>query len=123
MLRVALIGCGAHSESAHARPLAHFVAQRPGPVELAAACDLDRTRAERFCREYGFASAYRDVGEMLDRVRPGAVVSVLPIEAIPQVSGELLRRGVSCSIEKLTGSTIEEVRTLAETARTTGAHH
>src|SRR5437867_2826136 len=70
MLRLALIGCGAHSEAAHAASLAHYVSQHPGEVELVAACDLRRERAERFCCDYGFADAYTDVETMLATAIP-----------------------------------------------------
>src|SRR5579863_7789191 len=45
MLRLALIGCGSHSEIAHASALAHYVARHPGDVDLAATCDIDIGRA------------------------------------------------------------------------------
>lgn len=79
-LRLALIGCGAHSESAHARSLAHYVAQHPGDVELAAACDRDSARVGRFCGQYGFAKAYTDIEAMLQAERPDGTISVLPVE-------------------------------------------
>jgi predicted dehydrogenase len=66
-LRLALVGCGEHSRGSHAAPLARYGAHHPGAITLAAACDLDLTRAEEFCREFGFARAYADLGEMLAR--------------------------------------------------------
>ena len=41
MIRLALLGCGEHSRSSHAAPLARYAAQKPGEIELVAACDLN----------------------------------------------------------------------------------
>lgn len=123
MLRLVLIGCGWHSASAHASALAHYAAQNPSVVDLAAACDLEVERAERFCREYGFARAYSRVEEMLDAEKPDAVISVLPVEKIAEVGSMLLRRGIPCVLEKPPGRSLEEVYALAEIARQTGTPH
>lgn len=122
-LRLALIGCGSHAESAHAKPLAHFAERNPGILRLAAACDIDRRRAERFCAEYGFANAYSDPEAMLDAETPDAVVSVLPIEKTAEVGAMLLRRGTPCVLEKPPGRSLAEARGLAEVARETGTPH
>src|SRR5438046_3931895 len=82
MIRIALIGCGSHSEVAHARPLAHYAARHAGEVDLVAACDLDIERARRFCRDHGFARAYSDMEEMLASEALDAVVSVVPMDRI-----------------------------------------
>jgi len=63
MIRLGLIGCGEHSESGHAIPLARYKAAHSAEIELTAACDLDLERAQFVCRQYGFTSAYRDVDE------------------------------------------------------------
>ena len=123
MLRLALIGCGAHSENAHASALAHYAAQHPGDIDLAAACDMDIKRARRFCREYGFAGAYSDMEEMLQTEKPDAVVSILPVEKIGDVGSLLLTRRIPCVLEKPPGRSLEEVNVLAEIARQTGTPH
>jgi len=123
MLRLALIGCGAHSEHAHAAPLAHYVAQHPGDAVLAAACDLDIARARRFCQQVGFARAYADAEEMLRTEKPDAVVSVLPIEKIVETGSLLLRQRIPCMLEKPPGRSLEEAYALADIARQTGTPH
>src|SRR5207245_2416823 len=90
---------------------------------LAAACDLDRERARRFCREYGFQAAYSSIEELLDAVKPDAVVSVLPPEKTAEVGGELLRRGIPCVLEKPPGTSLAEATCLAELAAQTGIPH
>lgn len=122
-LRLALVGCGEHSGLSHAAPLARYAAGRPGEIELAAACDLDLSRAERFCREYGFARAYASLDELLGSERLDGCVTVMPVARIGEVAAKVLERGLPCVIEKPLGTSLEEVERLAEAARRTGTPH
>ena len=122
-LRLALVGCGEHSELSHAAPLARYAAGRPGAVELAAACDLDRARAERFCREYGFERAYASLDELLAAERLDGCVTVMPVSRIGEVAAKVLESGIPCVVEKPLGTSLAEVERLAEVARRTGTPH
>lgn len=122
-LRLALVGCGEHSELSHAAPLKRYAASRPGEIELAAACDLDVSRAERFCREYGFARAYASLDELLAAERLDGCVTVMPVARIGAVAAAVLERGIPCVIEKPLGTSLEEVERLAEVTRRTGTPH
>lgn len=122
-LRLALVGCGEHSESSHAAPLARYAAARPGEVELAAACDLELARAERFCREYGFTRAYTNLEELLANESLDGCVTVMPVARIAEVAAKVLERGVPCVVEKPLGASLAEVERLAEVARRTGTPH
>ena len=82
MIRIALAGCGEHSRSSHAAPLARYAAQHPGEIELVAACDLNREKALEFCHTFGFQRAYTDLGHMLDSEKPDACVCIMPMDAI-----------------------------------------
>ena len=123
VLRLALVGCGAHSEAAHADPLARYVAAHPGTVALVGACDRDRRRAVHFCANYGFARAYDDMDVMLERERPDVVVCVLPVEQIAPVGIGLFRRRMPCVLEKPPGTMMAQVAALADAARATGTPH
>jgi predicted dehydrogenase len=107
----------------HAAPLARFAAARPGEIELAAACDLDRARAERFCREYGFARAYASLDELLAAEGLDGCVTVMPVSRIGEVAAKVLESGIPCVVEKPLGMSIAEVERLAEVARRTGTPH
>jgi len=120
MLRFGLIGCGEHSESGHAVPLARYKAEHPGEIELSAACDFNRERAEVFCRRYGFAKTYSDMREMIAREKLDGCVAVVPVPAISSVGSALLEGGIPCVIEKPLGSFISEVIALRDAARATG---
>jgi myo-inositol 2-dehydrogenase/D-chiro-inositol 1-dehydrogenase len=123
MIRIALVGCGEHSEGSHAAPLARYASEHPGAVSLAAACDLNVARAEEFCRRFGFARAYSNVDELLAKESVDACVTVMPVERIAEVGAALLGRGVPCVIEKPLGASLDEVERLARVARETGTPH
>ena len=123
MIRIALVGCGEHSEGSHAAPLARYAAAHPGALSLAAACDLNVARADAFCRRFGFARAYSDVEKLLAEEAVDACVAVMPVERIAEVGAMLLERGVPCVIEKPLGSLLSEVERLARVAGETGTPH
>lgn len=123
MIRIALVGCGEHSEGSHAAPLKRYAAEHPGAVSLAAACDLNVARAEEFCRRFGFARAYSDLDELLAKETLDACVTVMPVERIAEVGAALLGRGMPCVIEKPLGASPAEVERLARVARETWTPH
>lgn len=120
MIRLGLIGCGAHSESGHAIPLARYKAAHGEEIELAAVCDLQVERARQFCGKYGFGAAYIAVDEMLERENLDACIAVLPPETISELGIKLLELGIPCVVEKPLGSSIPEVIALQNCAARTG---
>ena len=123
MIRIALVGCGEHSRSSHAAPLARYASEHPGEIELTAACDLDAEKAAEFCRSFGFLQPYTDFKQMLDSEKPDACVSVLPIERIVENGIELLERRIPCVIEKPLGASLSDAERLARVARETQTPH
>lgn len=123
MIRLALVGCGIHSECAHAVPLARFASEHPDELELAAACDLDAAKAAGFQKTYGFKKSYTDMQAMLAAERPDGVVCVVPVHLVGRVNAELLRAKVPCTVEKPPGASRDEVRALTCVARETGTPH
>ena len=123
MIRLALLGCGEHSRSSHAAPLARYAAQNPDHLDLVAACDLNLDRARDFCREFGFARAYSDVETMLESEQLDGCVSVMPMERIVESAVMLLERKIPCVIEKPLGVSVEESEHLARVTRQTGTTH
>jgi predicted dehydrogenase len=123
MIRLTLLGCGEHSRSSHAGPLARYAGQNPGEIELVAACDLNLDRAREFCREFGFAHAYSDVETMLTTERIDGCVSVMPMERIVELAVMLLERNIPCVIEKPLGISLQESERLAGVTRQTGTPH
>lgn len=119
MIRLGLIGCGEHSESGHAIPLARYKSAHPSEIELTAVCDLRLERAELFCRQYGFMNAYHDVDEMLARHKLDGCIAVVPVERISELGIKLLRLAIPCVIEKPLGASLEEGKALLDAARAT----
>jgi predicted dehydrogenase len=119
MIRLGLIGCGEHSESGHAIPLARYKAANPGQIELAAACDLRLERAREFCGKYGFLSAYADPDEMLAKEKLDGCIAVVPTERISALGIKLLRMGIPCVVEKPLGASLDEARALRDAATAT----
>ncbi len=123
MVRIALVGCGEHSESGHAVPLARYQLQHPAKVVLAAACDIQIARARFFCDRYGFRNAYSNLNEMLSREKIDGCVAVVPMGKITEVGVYLMHRRIPCSIEKPLGSSSEEVKHLLASAKSTGTRN
>jgi predicted dehydrogenase len=123
VIRIALAGCGEHSRTSHAAPLARYAAAHPDEIELAAACDLNLEKAIEFCRSFGFSRDYNDLDQMLEAEKLDACVSVMPMEKIVEVGIKLLERQIPCVIEKPLGTSIAEIERLAEVARETQTPH
>src|ERR1051325_1111073 len=123
MIRIAIAGCGEHSRSSHAAPLARYAAAHPNEIELVAACDLNLDKAVEFCRSFGFVRPYKDLDEMLNVEKPDACVSVMPIERIVEVGIKLLERRLPCVIEKPLGTSLSEIEKLGQVARKTETPH
>lgn len=123
MIRIAIAGCGEHSRSSHAAPLARYAAAHPNEIELVAACDLDLDRAVEFCRSFGFVRPYQNLDEMLRTEKPDACVSVMPMEKIGEVGIKLLERRIPCVIEKPLGTSLSEIERLGQVARATETPH
>ena len=123
MIRLAIAGCGEHSRTSHATPLARYATAHPNEIELAAACDLNLDRAVEFCRSFGFIRPYQDLDQMLDVEQLDACVSVMPMEKIVEVATKLLERRLPCVIEKPLGTSLTESEKLGQVARDTQTPH
>ena len=116
MIRLGLIGCGAHSESGHAIPLARYKGAHPDEILLAAVCDLQIERALEFGRKYGFLKAYRDVDGMLTQEKLDGCIAVVPPENISGLGIKLLNLGIPCVVEKPLGASLAEAQALRDAA-------
>jgi predicted dehydrogenase len=123
MIRIALVGCGEHSRSSHAAPLARYAAQHSGEIQLVAACDLDHEKAVEFCNSFGFQRAYTEMSQMLDAEKPDACVCIMPMGAIVEKGIELLERRLPCVIEKPLGTSLADIERLNRVALETQTPH
>ena len=120
MLKLVVLGAGNHSQGNHLPTLAHYVAQHPGEVELAALCDLRREHAELMAARYGFARVYTDLEEMLHRERPHGCIAVTPIPITAQIAAQVIQAGVPLCMEKPPGATVAEAREIVKLAARSG---
>ena len=123
MIRIALAGCGEHSRSSHAAPLARYASQHPDEIELVAACDLDPNKATAFCRSFGFPHPYTSLDQMLDSEKPDACVCIMPIDRIVETGIDLLKRGIPCVIEKPLATSVADAEKLNRVAQETQTPH
>jgi len=123
LIRIALAGCGEHSRTSHAAPLARYAAAHADEIELAATCDLNEEKAAAFCRLFGFRRHYKNLDEMLESEKVDACVCVMPMERIVDVGITLLQRHIPCVIEKPLGTSLSEIERLAAVARETQTPH
>lgn len=112
-LRAAVIGVG-HLGRHHAR----IVASLPG-VQLVAAVDLDRAKAEAAVATTPGARACTDVAEIIGEV--DAVVVAVPTVAHLAVARSFLERGIHTLIEKPLAATVAEADELVALAARHGA--
>jgi predicted dehydrogenase len=116
MIRLGLIGCGAHSENGHAIPLARYKAAHPDEILLAAVCDVKIERALDFGRKYGFQSAYQNVDDMLRQENLDGCIAVVPPGNISALGIKLLTKGFPCLVEKPLGASLAEAQALRDSA-------
>jgi len=119
MIHLGLIGCGTHSESGHAIPLARYKAAHPGEILLAAVCDVRIERALDFGRKYDFQAAYQNVDDMLRQENLDCCITVVPPENISELGIKLLNLGIPCVVEKPLGASLAEAQALRDSADAT----
>jgi UDP-N-acetyl-2-amino-2-deoxyglucuronate dehydrogenase len=93
-IRVAVIGCGRISAN-------HFksIEQYPDDLELVAVCDVDAQVRERHAAQYGVPGFAR-MDELIEAVRPDAVVLCTPSGLHPDQAVTAARAGVNVITEK-----------------------
>lgn len=114
-----MVGCGQHAWSSHGPAQAKFAAGHP-EWELAACCDVDEARAQRYAEHFGFAKAYAAAAAMLERETADAAVLVVP-EALTTTVGQMvLGRRVPLLLEKPPGRSVAECDLLIAAAEGNG---
>ena len=120
-IRAGFIGCGSHAFR-NIYPALQFA-----PVELVAACDLDRARAEAFARQFGAERAYAGHRQMLDEEELDAVFVVVGYDErgrplYPSLTVDCLDAGCHVWIEKPPAASCAEVELMQAAARAAGRH-
>lgn len=95
-------------------------AQNNPDVTLAACCDLDAEKAEKFRSSFGFAEAYTDIDQMIREEKPDALSLVVPVPLTAQLTVKFLRLGIPVILEKPPGMNREETLWMIEEAEKSG---
>ena len=101
-VRIAIVGTGNIARS-HAKAIAASpagAAGAAGAAALVAAMDVEQSRLDPFCAEFGIPAGYRDLTSLLSQARPDLVHICTPPAAHYPVALECLRTGVSVLTEK-----------------------
>ena len=114
MHRIALIGCGWHSENHHAPALARIQEDLRGQVEVTV-CDIDRARAEAARARHGFAAVATRQEDLLEQDYAAAIV-VLPVPLLLESARAWTSRGVPLLLEKPLGGNLDQAREIAQIA-------
>ncbi len=123
MVRIAVLGAGNHSSGTHGPALRTYAAEHPGEIELAAVCDLDSAKAQKYADTFGFATTYTQVEAMLAEQQPDGLIAVTPIVLTEKIVSELLPQGIPMSIEKPPGEDSAATRRLLSVAEACGTPH
>ena len=124
-VRIGFVGAGGHSTGSLYPSL--NLALRPAdslreePVgELVAVCDLDRAKAERNARAFGFQKAYDDHTKMLEQEELDCVFVVMHPKFQYPLAKEVMEAGKHVFVEKPPTVTLEQARDLEGTSKHTG---
>jgi predicted dehydrogenase len=122
MIHVALIGAGSHSCANHAPSLKRYVELHPGRISLDAVCDLDAGRASKAAASFGFQRTATSIDGLFGPEMPklDALVAILPIPAMAEVTPRLFARGLPMVIEKPLGWNLSEADGIIRAARQAG---
>ncbi len=122
LLRIGLLGAGAHSQQNHGPSWRDYVIRHPGVVELVAVCDLDADRAKAYADNFGFARVTTDLDQLLAEGLDG-LVAITPMDVTEMLASRVLEAGVPVVIEKPPGVGIAGAQRLLDVAQRTGTPH
>ena len=112
-LRVGILGCGGIA-NAHAKA----ILQIP-EYELAAFCDVDKSRAENFQKEYGKGQGevFSDYTKMIEKSDLNMLTICLPPFAHEEGVELAARHGVNIMIEKPIALTLEKAKSMVDAVK------
>ena len=113
-LQVAIVGCGDYMYNV-LWPL-----MRALPVQLAGICDIDPAKLDRFEALYNVPGRYERYHDMLDKVRPDAVICAANATVHYEVAKACLEKGIHVFVEKTPCDTEAQARELADLAQQQG---
>lgn len=109
------------AKAGHAPGVKKYVEENPEAV-LAGCCDVDISRAEEFCRDFGFVNAYDDYNKMLDAEKPDVVMITCPVAFTAPIAIDVMGKGYHVIMEKPPGITKEDTIEIHQCAVKNNVH-
>lgn len=115
-LKVGVIGIG-NMGSAHANCIAEGEIKG---LSLAAVCDLNTDKLERFCAEHDQVETYTDYNRLIMSGKVEAVIIAVPHPLHADIAIKALEAGLNVLVEKPIDITVSKAQKLNEVARESG---
>jgi len=116
MIRIAIVGCGSVSR--------HYLSdlRTCEYAKVVALCDVVEERARERAEQFGISRIFTDLDEMLSQCEFDMLINLTPMQQHYLVNLKALQAGKHVLSEKPFATTLEEARTLIETARQHGVN-
>ncbi len=112
--RMGIVGAGIFAEANHYPSLSlHFF----DDVERSAVCDLNKERADRIARKYGWGNVYTDLKQMIKNERLDGVIVCVGARASVEAATKVLESGLPVFLEKPSSIDLEGTLKIAKVAR------
>lgn len=109
--RVSVVGLGGITQIAHLPVLSKME-----DVELAAVCDVDKSKAKNVAVRYGIKDYYDDVDSMLNNTKADCLIVAVPTFQHREAAVKGLEKGLNVLVEKPLARTYDEAKEIVETA-------
>ena len=109
-LKAAIVGAGLIAGKKH---IPAFLRHKK-KVELVALCDLNEEGARRLAAQFGVPRVYSDIGEMIEKEKPGLVDICTPPQTHVKLAIAAMDRGCHVLIEKPMALTVAECDKIVE---------
>jgi predicted dehydrogenase len=119
-LKAVQIGAGSFARTYHAPAFQKLSSGSNPTLVLEGICDLDRQRAEEFCRDFGYRQAFVDFRRMIENVAPDLIYCMVQPSATAGVLEQLFPFKIPIFTEKPPGVTLAQAERLASLAREYG---
>jgi predicted dehydrogenase len=116
MIRIAIAGCGSVSR--------HYLndLQTSQHAQVVAVCDMFEERARERAEEFGVPRVFTDVDEMLSQCEFDMLINLTSMQQHYPINLKALQAGKHVLCEKPFATSLEEGRTLIETAKQRGVY-
>lgn len=116
VIRIAIAGCGSVSW--------HYLndLKTSKHAQVVAVCDVREERARERAEQFGVPQVYTDVDDLLSRCQFDMLINLTSMQQHYPINLKALQAGKHVLCEKPFATTVEEGRTLIETARQHGVY-